>query len=106
MTRTKKRDPNPKEDPYLKKIAKGWPVILMAWDDFSKKKPIIELELPSMRVYAYAAKSYINSLTVRTRETARQQYNEAKAEGNIVVFVKDMKKEVLRSYTMPFTGNL
>ena len=99
--RKKKWAYNPDADHYLTKIAEGWPVIMRGYDDFAQETPIIEFKLPTMRVYVYPAADHINTLTLRTRETARQQYQEAKAEGKFVLFVKDTEKEVLRSYTLP-----
>ena len=89
------------EDPYLPALAKIWPTILSAYDDFRNRKPIVEYRPVEKIVYAYPALPYINDLTVRTREQTRRLYVESMAAGEFLVFVRDSSKRVLRSYVFP-----
>jgi hypothetical protein len=90
-----------RKDPYLDAIGEVWPHILRAYNDFKDKKPVIEYELPRKRVYAFPAADYINDLTQRTREETREIYQQAVASGQFLVFLRDTKKKVLRSYVLP-----
>ena len=63
-------------------------------------KPIIEYRLRQKLVLAYPALPYINDLTERTREQTRRIYAEAVAAGQLMVFVRDTRKRILRSYVL------
>ena len=89
------------EDPYFDALGKVWPHVVRAYDDFRDDKPIIVYELPRRMVYAYPAIDYINDLTERTREQTRQLYKRAIEADEFMVFVRDTKKRVLRSYVFP-----
>jgi hypothetical protein len=103
MTKRPASTTKPKErmDPYLAALDKIWPTIRSAYEDFKELKPIIEYRPRQKIVYAYPALSYINDLTERTREQARQVYLDAAAAGKFMVFVCDTRKQVLKSYVFP-----
>ena len=82
-------------------LGKIWPTILLAYDDFKDRKPIVEYQLRQQIVFAYPGLPYINDLTDRTREQARRIYVDAIAAGEFMVFVCDTSKRVLRSYVFP-----
>jgi hypothetical protein len=98
---TAKSSPKKGKDPYLLALGKIWPSILLAYDDFKDLKPILEYRLREKILYAYPALPYINDLTDRTREQARRTYMDAIAGGEIMVFICDTGKRVLRSYVFP-----
>jgi hypothetical protein len=98
---TTKSSPEKGKDPYLLALGKIWPSILSAYDDFKDLKPILEYRLREKILYAYPALPYINDLNDRTREQARRTYMDAIAGGEIMVFVSDTSKRVLRSYVFP-----
>ena len=88
-------------DEYSKKINQYWDEITMMYISFEDKKPIIELEPNMPRIIAYPAEDYLAGLSERTRERTRMQYRKAAATDALMIFVKDEKKEVLRSYVFP-----
>ena len=90
-----------KSDPYLKKIDKYWNEIIYMYLTFQKKKPIIEFDPNSIRIMAYPADEYLDELSERTRDDAKKVYREASAVDSIMLFVRDEKKKVLRSYIFP-----
>ncbi len=49
----------------------------MMYDAFRGKKPIVEYEVDSKKIYTYPANEYINTLTTITRNTTKTQYEEA-----------------------------
>jgi len=91
-------------DPYLDLIDTSWDNIVMMYQYFGDKKPIIEYELPSQKIYSCPAQEYINALSLRTRENARKQYEDAVKKHQFMVFIRDHKKKKLRSYIfdLPF----
>jgi len=96
-----KSDSKKRKDPYLSALGKAWPTILTAYNDFKDSKPIIEYRLRQKLVLAYPAIPYINDLTERTRKQTRRIYRDTVAEGQLMVFVRDTRKRVLRSYVLP-----
>jgi hypothetical protein len=90
-----------KSDPYLKKIDKYWNEIVSMYLAFHKRKSIIEFDPNSIRIIAYPAMEYLEGLTDRTRDEAKKDYLEASASGSIMLFVRDEKREILRSYIFP-----
>ena len=90
-----------KSDPYLKKIDQYWTEIISMYLAFQKRKPIIEFDPIRIRIIAYPAKEYLEGLSDRTREDAKKVYREASAADSIMLFVRDQKREILRSYIFP-----
>ena len=88
-------------DEYFEKINKYWDEITGMYVAFEEKQPIIEFEPNRIRIIAYPAEDYLDGLSERTREQAKEQYQKAIATGALMVFVRDEKKEVLRSYIFP-----
>jgi len=89
------------KDRYLDAIGEAWPTILRAYGDFKDRDTVIEFEMRRRIVYAYPAFDYINDLSSRTREQTHQLWREAAAAGQFLVFVRDTKNRVLRSYVFP-----
>jgi len=86
------------DDPYLKLIDKQWPKIVMVYETFKDKKPIIEYDVTHEKIYSYPAQEYIESLSQRTRALTKQQYKEAVRKNQFILFIKDFKNQRLRSY--------
>ena len=89
------------KDPYLSALYEHWDTIATAYRDQHANRPIIEYRLPEQVICSYPASAFIDDLTVRTREATRLQYQEASARGDILVFVRDSDKRILRSYEFP-----
>jgi len=85
-------------DPYLDMIYSQWDNIIMMYQTFQDKKPIIEYEIDIQRIYSYPAQDYLNCLGIRTRNEAKKQYEEAVKKNKFMLFIKDNKNEILRSY--------
>jgi hypothetical protein len=88
-------------DPYMQKIDEHWHGITGMYVAFESKKPIIEFEPNKVRIIAYPAVEYLDGLSDKTRDQAKKQYRQANATGAIMLFVRDEKKEILRSYIFP-----
>jgi hypothetical protein len=90
-----------RRDPYLLALGRIWPTILQAYRDFKDRRPIVEYCVWEKIVYAYPAVPYLSGLTDSTRSQTKQQYREAAATGRFMVFVRDSRKRVYRSYVFP-----
>lgn len=88
-------------DPYLKLIRKYWHYIVMLYEQFAGKKPIMLFDVQEQRIYAMPYREYRAGLSKRSQASLKRQYEDALEEGGIVVFVRDNEKEILRSYTLP-----
>jgi len=86
---------------YTGLIEGFWPTILQAWEAHADKLPVIECDLADRKVRAYASAGYIDSLSARTREAARREFDRIITEGGIMVFVRDPEHHVLQSYCFP-----
>lgn len=86
------------EDPYLKMIDEQWNIIIMAYEDFRDKKPIIEYDITHGKIYSHPAKEYIQTLSSRTKKQTKVQYEEATKKNQFMLFVKDFENRKLRSY--------
>ena len=74
--------------------------ILMFYKKFAEKKPVMLLELPSQKIYAYPYLDFKNNLSERSRKMLGKEYQEAVASNKIVVFVKDNDKGKMISFSV------
>jgi hypothetical protein len=88
------------DDPYLELIDEQWHNIVMVYESFKDKKPIIEYDVTHEKIYSYPAKEYIQALSQRTRKQTRKQYKEAVRKNQFILFIKDFKNQKLRSYIL------
>jgi hypothetical protein len=68
---------------------------------FARKWPVMLLELPIRRVYAYAFRGYRAELSPRSQALLDEQYEEAAQTGEMVVFVRDEDRRKLVSFNLP-----
>jgi len=89
------------DDHYWDKILQEWPRLISAYQEHEDKKPIMEYRLPDRLIYAYPANDYIDDLSLRSREDARNTYQRACLENKIMIFVRDKENKILKSYVTP-----
>ena len=75
--------------------------IQMFYKRFADKKPIMELSLPSRKIYAYPYEGYLKSLSKKSQEMLENEYHTAIKQNQMVVFVRDNKARVLKSCSIP-----
>ena len=68
---------------------------------FADKKPVMELSLPSMKICAYPYTEYLKTLSERSQKMLEKEYSEAIKNNKLVVFVRDNKEKVLKSWSFP-----
>lgn len=88
------------DDMYWNLIEDNWDNIIMVYQVFKNKKPIIEYEVNTQRIYSYPPYEYINTLTLRTRDYAKKQYQEVVKNNQLLLFVRDNKNKKLKSYVL------
>ena len=76
------------------------PHILMFYKRYEDKRPVMLLDLPSQKIYAYPYEGFKADLSPRSQAMLESQYERALAEGKIVVFVRD--NETRRLVSMSF----
>jgi hypothetical protein len=86
---------------FLKILNESMGNIQWFYHKFADKKPVMELSLPSLKIYAYPYTEYLKGLSEKSQNLLKEQYDDAIKSNKMVVFVKDNKEKVLKSYTFP-----
>jgi hypothetical protein len=68
---------------------------------FADKKPVMELSLPSRKIYAYPCSEYLKTSSKRSQEFLKREYRAAIAENRMIVFVRDNEARTLKSASYP-----
>jgi hypothetical protein len=79
--------------------------ILMVYQTFSEKKPVMLLELPSQKIYAYPYLEFKASLSERSQEMLEKEYEDALVHNQMVVFVKDNDGKKMISFPVDAPPN-
>src|SRR4051812_27108165 len=74
--------------------------ILLLYRRFADKRPVMLLELPSQKIYAYPYLEFQNTLSERSQRMLETEYQEALAHNQIVVFVKDNDRRKMISFSV------
>ena len=75
--------------------------IRLWYDRFADKKPVMELSLPSRKIYAYPCSEYMKMLSKRDQEILKKEYRAAVAKNRMIVFVRDNETRTLKSASYP-----
>ena len=88
-------------DPYLDAVYRHWSLIVMLYEQYADKKPVMLFDIQELRIYAMPYAEYRAELSKRSQASLKKQYERAIADGEIVVFVRDNHEEELVSYSLP-----
>jgi hypothetical protein len=88
-------------DRYLEILNENQPYILMLYEKFAAKKPVMLYDIQERRIYAMRYRKYRATLSKRSQVSLKNQYERAMADGDMVVFIRDNEKEKLLSYSLP-----
>jgi hypothetical protein len=86
---------------FYKVIDENMEHIQFFYREFEDKKPVMELSLPSHRIYAYPYSEYLKTLSERSKKMLKKEYGEAIKNNKMVIFVRDNVESVLKSYAFP-----
>lgn len=76
------------------------PDILMVYKRFEDRRPVMLLDLPSGRIYAYPYEDFKADLSQESKVNLTADYEKAAAKSEVVVFVRD--NETRRLVSMLF----
>ena len=88
-------------DPYLDVVDRHRSLIVMLYEQYADKKPVMLFDIQEQRIYALPYAEYRAELSKRSQASLKKQYERAIANGEIVIFVRDNHKEKLVSYSLP-----
>jgi hypothetical protein len=91
---------NPPNDDLVEAAQNVLPQILMLYKFFQDTRPVMQLDLPDQKIYAYPYKEFKAGLNPRSQAILEDQYERAIAQDKIVVFVRD--NETQRFVSMSF----
>ncbi len=86
------------EDPYLDLIDEQWNNIARLYLTFQDKKPILEYDVVTQKIFSYPGMDYVNNLTERTKNRTKKQYKKACKNDQFMLFIRDENNNKLRSY--------
>src|SRR3954452_1816252 len=100
MTRAKRKDRS--NDDLVEAAEDVLPHILSFYSRFEDKRPVMLLELPSRKIYAYPYKEFKDDLSERSQEMLAAEYEKAIAMNKVVVFVRDNESRRLVSMSFDY----
>lgn len=87
---------------YWDAVREHWGNILMLYKRFEDKKPVMLLDLPEQKIYAYPYNDFRSDLSKRSQILLEKQYEEALLNNKVVVFVRDNENRKLVSYAVEY----
>jgi len=91
---------NESRDTLLDAASEQYGNIVMMYEMFEEKRPVMLFDIQEQRVYAYPYKEFRDEMNERSQRALKQQYEQAQVDGQIVVFVRDNVKQNLLSFSL------
>ena len=91
---SRKKSPN---DDLVEAAESLLPHILMFYRRFEDKRPVMLLDLPSRKIYAYPYEDFKADLSRRSQDMLAADYEKAVARNKVVVFIRDNDNRRLAS---------
>lgn len=85
-------------DPYWELLQENLEHLQKAYNLATSIKPVMLYDVQEEKIYNYSYKDFLSSLNPRSQLGLTLQYQEAEATHKMVVFVKDNKAQLVRSY--------
>ena len=98
--RTQHAKTNESRDELLDAALEQYGNIVMMYEMFEDKRPVMLFDIQEQRVYAYPYKEFRDEMNERSQRTLKQQYEQAQVDGKIVVFVRDNVIQKLCSFSL------
>jgi len=73
------------------------------YKQFKPERRIILYDIEDGKLFAFSYKKYKKTLNKQSRKILRKQYEDAKRNNQIVVFVTDRKGKTMKSYSIDET---
>ena len=88
------------DDPYYDVVREHWANISMVYRRLKRKRPVMLFDVQEQRIYAYPYEAFKADLSVSSQAILEEQYQEARRDRKIVVFVRDNIERKLVSYSI------
>ncbi len=98
--RTQHAETHESRDELLDAALDQYGNIVMMYEMFKDKRPIMLFDIQEQRIYAYPYKEFRDEMNERSQRILKQQYERAQVDGKIVVFVRDNVKRKLPSFSL------
>jgi hypothetical protein len=98
--RKRRAKTNEPRDELLEVALEQYGNILMMYEMFAAKKPVMLFDIQEQRIYAYPYKDFRDQMNERSQRMLKEQYEQAQIDGKIVVFVRDNVKQKLVSFSL------
>ena len=98
--RTQHTETNESRDELLDAALEQYGNIVMMYEMFEDKRPVMLFDIQGQRVYAYPYEEFRDEMNERSQRILKQQYQQAQVDRQIVVFVRDNMKQKLRSFSL------
>jgi hypothetical protein len=100
--------PGPPEDDVYEElegaVREHWPAILMMYERFADKRPVMLFDLEEQLIYAYPYTEFRADLNARSQRLLKEQYESAAQQDQIVVFVRDNQEKRLVSFAFDYVA--
>ena len=97
-----KPDPN---DAYWEVAVEQYENLLFLYRQFAAKRPVMLFDIQEQKIYAYPYKEFAIELSKKSQASLALQYQVAREDGHMVVFIRDNEARKLISYAMPIKKN-
>lgn len=87
-------------DPFFDILKEYWHRIVLVFERFADKNPVILFDVQEQRIYAYPYDDFVADLAAKDQRVAAEQYKKVLAGETILVFVRDKEQRKLVSYSV------
>ncbi len=98
--RTQHGETNESRDELLDAALEQYGNIVMMYEMFEDKRPVMLFDIQEQRIYAYPYEEFRDEMNERSQRILKQQYQQAQVDRQIVVFVRDNVKRKLPSFSL------
>jgi hypothetical protein len=95
----KRREVGGDRDYLLEAANENYEHIVTMYKMFEDKRPIMLFDIQEQKVYAYSYKEFRDEMNERSQALLEQQYERAKIDNKMIVFVRDNVNERLVSFS-------
>ena len=91
---------NKTDDIYWQIVNEQYYNIIILYKKYADKKPLMLFDIQEQRGYAYPYQDFKADLSEKSQKLLEEQYNQALLDNQIVIFIRDNVKKILKSYTV------
>lgn len=87
-------------DPYLDLIRQQWPKIAELYNQHADQYPVMLIDVREMEIHAFPYAEFSELLDAPSQASLAEQYERARANRNMVLFVRDTERKLFQSYSL------